>query len=222
MTTIVARLPFLRNLGLHVGMKLFYTDTSPFVRKVRVAAAELGLADRLSLEFLRPSPLKADPGLSKLNPLSKIPALVTDDGTVLYDSPVICEYLDSLTDRSMCPRSGPERFRVLCTQALTDGILEAGVNVFYESLHRPKESHFKPFLDGQTEKANQGLDELERLVVTFGKEPDLAQICVAVTFCWLEFRKPIGDIRTNRPKLTAWYETFSQRESMKTTAPPAT
>ncbi len=201
-------------------MKLVYTDTSPFARKVRVSAAELAIADRLSLEFLRPSPLKTDPTLSKLNPLSKIPALVLDDGTTLYDSPVICEYLDTLTPRTLCPRGGRERFRALCTQALTDGILEACVNVFYEQ-HRPKESHFQAFLDGQTQKANQGLDELERLANGFGKEPDLAQICAAVTVGWLEFRKPIGDVRTNRPTLTAWYDGFRERDSMKSTAPPA-
>lgn len=201
-------------------MKLFYTDTSPFVRKVRVAAAELGLADKIALEFLRPSPLKADPALSLLNPLSKIPALVLGDGTTLYDSPVICEYLDTLTPRALCPRSGPERFRVLRTQALTDGIVEAGVNVFYEHMHRPKEIHFQPFLDGQTQKANQGLDELERIAKDFGKEMDLAQICAAVTFGWFDFRKPIGDVRASRPALSAWYDIVSQRESMKTTVPP--
>ncbi len=202
-------------------MKLYFTDTSPFVRKVRVAAAELGISERLTLEFLRPSPLKADPVLSKLNPLSKIPALVLDDGTTLFDSPVICEYFDTLTERALCPRSGPARFRVLCIQALTDGILEACVNVFYEHMHRPKESHFQPFLDGQAEKANQGLDELERLAKDFGKEPDLAQICAAVTVGWLEFRKPIGDVRANRPTLAAFYDTFQKRPSMTSTAPPA-
>ena len=202
-------------------MKLFYTDTSPFVRKVRVVAAELGLAERISLEFLRPSPLQADPALSKLNPLSKIPALVLPDGTTLYDSPVICEYLDTLTARAMCPRAGPERFRALCTQALTDGILDASVNIFYEHMHRPKESHFQPFLAGQAQKANQGLDELERLAKGFGDAPDLAQICAAVTVSWLEFRKPFGDVRTGRPHLFAWHDGFRQRASMKSTEPPA-
>lgn len=95
------------------------------------------------------------------------------------------------------------------------------MNVFYEHQHRPKEKIFQPFLNGQTEKANQGLDELERLAKGFGKEPDLAQICAAVTIGWLEFRKPIGDVRKNRPTLSAWYDVFSQRESMRSTAPPA-
>jgi glutathione S-transferase len=201
-------------------MKLFFTETSPFVRKVRVAAAELGLADRLQLEFLRPSPLTADPGLSKLNPLSKIPALVLPDGSALYDSAVICDYLDSLTDaRPMCPRSGPERFANLRIQALADGTLEACVLVFYETMHRPKELHYQAWLDGQTQKATQGLDELERMAKSFGTEPDLGQICAAVTMGWLDFRKPIGDVRANRPALSAWFDQFNQRPSMQSTAP---
>src|SRR5580765_5387118 len=106
-------------------MKLYATNTSAFVRKVLVAAHELGLADRIEPVTLRPSPLKADPELSRKNPLNKIPALVLDDGTALYDSAVICEYLDSLALGSaprLVPASGPARFRVLRLQALADGV----------------------------------------------------------------------------------------------------
>ena len=202
-------------------MKLFFTDTSPYVRKVRVVAHELGLADRLTLEFLRPTPYKADPLLSKQNPLSKIPALVLDDGTSLYDSPVICEYLDTLHDgRPMCPRAGNERWATLRTQALTDGILEACILVFYETSQRPRELHYEAWLSGQREKANQGLDELERLASDFGPDVDLAQICAGVTLGWLELRNPLGDVRASRPELARWFESFRARPSMVSTAPP--
>jgi glutathione S-transferase len=201
-------------------MKLYFTETSPFVRKVRVAALELGLADRIQTEFLRPNPTTADPVLSAVNPLSKIPALVLDDGEVLYDSPVICEYLDSLSpNKKLIPASGPARFRTLRQQAMIDGLLEAAVLVFYERTGRPPEKHFEPWLAGQTAKANQGLDALEREVSSFGAEVDIAQICAGVTLEWLEFRKPIGDIRAGRPKLTAWYENFNKRPSMQATIP---
>jgi glutathione S-transferase len=196
-------------------MKLYYTNTSPFVRKVLVAARELGIESRLETIFLRPSPLKADPELSKNNPLSKIPALVLDDRTVLYDSPVICEYLDQ--EKKLVPAK--ERWRILRVQALCDGILEAAILVFYEKMHRPKDIQWEPWMNGQAEKARQGLDELEREAARFGDEIDLAQICAGVTLGWLEFRSAIGDVRAGRPQLTRWYERFAQRPSMVSTAP---
>src|SRR5262245_38024595 len=121
-------------------MRLFYTATSPFVRKVLVAAHELGIQSRIETTFLRPSPLKTDPTLSQVNPLSKIPALVLDDGTTLFDSTVICEYMDTLHERAkLVPAGGPERWRVLRGQALCDGILDAGILFFYEKKWRPAE-----------------------------------------------------------------------------------
>lgn len=197
-------------------MRLYHTPTSPFVRKVMVVAHELGV--ELETVFLRPTPLEADATLSHENPLSKIPVLVTPDGP-LYDSAVICEYLDG--GHELVPASGPERFRVLRTQALCDGILEAAVLVFYERAHRPKEMQFAPWIEGQTQKANQGLDALELEVEAFGDKVDLAQICAGVTIGWLEFRNATGDVRTNRPKLFRWYDAFRERPSMKSTEPHA-
>jgi glutathione S-transferase len=197
-------------------MKLFHTPTSPFVRKVMVLAHEIGVT--LETTFLRPTPVKADPILSKENPLNKIPVLVTPDGP-LYDSPVICEYLDR--ENKMIPASGAARWRVLRLQALCDGILEAGIVVFYEKTTRPPELHFEPWLAGQTEKIHQALDALELECDSFSSTVDLAQISAGITLGWLEFRKPIGDIRANRPKLFRWYDAFRQRPSMKDTEPRA-
>src|SRR5450432_1079384 len=107
-------------------MKLYWPASSPFARKVVVAAHEVGLGDRLELTFLRPTPTKANPLLSKDNPLSKIPVLILDDGTALFDSPVICEYLDSLHQGpKLVPASGGARWRTLKLQALCDGILDS-------------------------------------------------------------------------------------------------
>ncbi len=201
-------------------MKLFHTPTSPFVRKVLVAAHELGLADRVEAVLLRPSPTQADPTLSRANPLNKIPALALDDGTTLYDSPVICEYLDALAGSGkLLPASGPARWDVLRTQALADGVLDASILVFYERLHRPKELHWQAWLDGQTQKALQGLDALDAAAARFVDAPDLGQVAAACAVGWLEFRAPFGDVRAGRPNLTAWYERFAARPSMTATAP---
>jgi glutathione S-transferase len=192
------------------------------VRKVMVMAHETGLAGRIETTLLRPTPTKADPGLSHDNPLSKIPALITDDGLALYDSPVICEYLDSLhAGPKLIPARGAERFQVLRRQALGDGILEAAVLVFYERTMRPAAHQWASWISGQIEKATQGLDAVEREVGSFGDEVDLGQICVGALVGWLEFRNVLGDIRAGRPALTAWYERFRTRESMKATEPHA-
>ena len=202
------------------AMKLFATDTSPFVRKVWVAARELGLSSRIERVTLRPTPVEANPVLSAHNPLNKIPALVLDDGTAIYDSRVICEYLDTLhTGSKLVPASGPARFDVLRRQALCDGILDAGILAFYEVFQRPAELHWSPWIEGQRQKARQGLDALEREVDRFGPELDLSQICTGITVGWLEFRKPLGDVRPGRPRLFAWYEAFRKRASMAESEP---
>lgn len=207
-------------------MKLFHTPTSPFVRKVMVAAHETGLAGRIDIELLRPSPLATDAKLSTHNPLSKIPVLVTDDGTSLFDSRVICDYLDTLhTGEKLVPASGPDRWRVLRTQALSDGMLEAGVQIFYERLHRPKELQWSVWLDGQAAKALQALDALNADVAAFTGAPsrglDLGQIAVACTIGWFEFRQVLPNVREGRAPLFAWYDELRQRPSMKVTEPVA-
>jgi len=203
-------------------MKLFHTSTSPFVRKVMVTAHELGLAGRIESTHLRPSPLATDATLSRENPLSKIPVLVLDDGTPLFDSRVICEYLDTLHEgEKLVPASGAARWRVLRTQALADGILEAGIQIFYERAQRPKELQWQPWLDGQAAKARQALDALDAQVADLRGPLDLGQIAVAGAIGWLEFRDVLPGIREGRTALFAWYDEFRERPSMKATQPTA-
>ena len=200
-------------------MELFQTPTSPYVRKVLVAAHELGVANDLTLTYLRPSPAAADPTLSARNPLSKIPTLILDDGTALYDSPVICDYLDARAGYRLTPQSGPERWRALRVQALADGMLDAGILFFYESSQRPAALQWPTFLESQATRVRQGLDVLEREVDHFPAEVDIGQIAVACTLGWLAFRNPIPDLREGRPKLFAWYDAFAERPSMQATIP---
>lgn len=203
-------------------VKLFYTSTSPFVRKCLVVAHELGLAARIDTEMLRPSPLEPSPVLTRVNPLNKIPALVTDEGCVLYDSHVICEYLAHLAGGdAIVPPPGPARWTTLRRHALADGILEAAVLVFYERLNRPSELWWQPWLDGQRTKALQGLDALEAEATELGDGFDLGHIAAAATLGWLEFRDVLGDIRSPRPRLFAWYDRVLARPSMQATLPRA-
>jgi glutathione S-transferase len=202
-------------------MRLFYSTTSPFVRKVMVAAHETGLASRIQPVQLRPSPLRPDPELSRANPLSKIPALVLDDGTALIDSCVIVEYLDRLHDgKKLIPPEGAQRFRALRRQALADGIIESGVLVFYERTVRPELLRWEEWVSGQLTKVRQGLDALDAEAESFGSDFDIGQIAAAVAIEWLVFRA-VDDPLTGRKRLSSWYARVSERPSLQATVPRA-
>jgi glutathione S-transferase len=202
--------------------RLFASTTSPFVRKVNVVAREVGLGDQLELVLVRPPPGTNDAAVQRDNPLAKIPTLVEEGHPPLYDSPVICEYLDSLHDGPrLIPAGGPERWRVLRAQALSDGVLDAAILAYYEGIQRPPERAWEPWVNMQKGKALAGLDALEREVPAEGAPLDLGQIAVACMLGWMEFRKALGDVRAERPALFAWYEAFRQRPSLRATEPHA-
>ena len=138
-------------------MKLFHSPTSPFVRKVLVVADERGLRDRIELVPSVLSPTSPDAALSRSNPLGKIPALETDGGDVLFDSHVIAEYLDQMTDGPRLIPAGAGRWSVLRREALADGILDAGILVRYETFLRPEPLRWAAWIDGQLTKVTQGL-----------------------------------------------------------------
>ena len=203
-------------------MKLFYSPTSPYVRKVSVLAIETGLDARITRERIAVSPLKPDPALSLENPLVKIPTLVSDEGEALYDSAVICAYLDTLhAGAPLIPRSGPERWRVLRLQALADGLLDAAVLCKFEVSARPEEKRSAEWVAGQTAKAVQALDWAANEPALWYRPVNLGQIALACALGWLEFRQPIGEIRAGRADLFAWYDEFAKRPSMQATLPPA-
>ena len=131
-------------------MKLHYNVASPFVRKVMAVAIETGQDGRLEPVTPTMTPIKPDADLVQDNPLGKVPCLVTDDGAALYDSRVICEYLDSLHDGpKMFPPAGPARWRALRRQAEGDGIMDAAVLARYETFLRPKERRWPEWIEGQ-------------------------------------------------------------------------
>lgn len=203
-------------------MKLRSNRASPFARKTRILAREAGIAARVDEIEIAVSPVAPNEALARENPLVKIPALVTDEGETLYDSSVICEYLDTLhAGRKFFPASGPERFTALRRQALTDGILEAAVLCRYEMAVRPESLRWKDWLEGQKHKIRSGLDALEAEVGSWGDHFEIGQIGAACVCGYLDFRFADLNWRAGRPKLTAWFARAAQRPSVRETAPPS-
>lgn len=201
-------------------MRLRYAPNSPYVRKVLIVAIEVGIDGRIERIPTNTTPLEADIGLTQENPLAKIPSLTLEDGVTLFDSRVICEYLDSLGERdTVFPAPGPARWAALRHQALADGILEAVTACRYETVFRPVDKHWQPWMDGQMRKARQGLDALESGCDSLGGALDIGQIAAACTLGWLDIRLEEG-WRSDRPALSDWFDAFSRRPSMQATVPP--
>jgi glutathione S-transferase len=201
-------------------MKLHYNRASPFVRKVMAVAIEIGLDDRLEPVSRMMTPVKPDADLTEDNPLGKVPCLVTDDGATLYDSPVICEYLDSVHDGpKMFPVAGPARWKALRRQAEGDGIMDAGVLARYETFLRPKGRRWPEWVEGQKLKFRRALDSLEAEAEDFGDTVDIGTIAIGCALGYLDFRYASEHWRSGRPKLAAWYEKLAARASMQETQP---
>ena len=198
-------------------MKLYYSATSPYVRKVNVCAIELGLDEKLERIFT--NPWEKDDKLLADNPLSKVPTLITDDGIVLYDSPVICEYLDTVQGGGvLIPASGTEHWNVLRLQALGDGILDAAVLRFLER-KRPNFQQSSEWDSIQQSAIQRALEYLESKVNEWKTDVTIGQIAVACALGYLDFRFAEDNWRQGQPGLTGWFETFAQRESMQATIP---
>ena len=202
-------------------MKLFHSATSPFVRKCLVAAHELGLMARIALVPSAPHPVNRDAGVVAHNPLGKIPTLVTDDGLVLYDSRVICEYLDSLAGGRLFPRDGAARWNALTLQSLGDGLLDAGVLIRYETFARPEPLRWPDWITGQTAKLTAGLAGIERHAAAFDDRVDIGTISLVCALGYLDLRFASLAWRDRHPATAAWFADFSARPSMLATRPPA-
>jgi len=201
-------------------MRLWFNPASPFARKVRVVARETGLAGHIEEINTVVSPIKPNAGLARENPLVKIPALATLDLGTLYDSAVICEYLDSLHHGTpLFPGAGPERWRALRLQALGDGVLEASVLMRYESAVRPQPLQWSDWTAGQFAKVRGGLDTLEQECPGWGERFAIGEITAACVLGYLDFRFPGEAWRESRRALARWYERIAQRPSVKATVP---
>ena len=198
-------------------MKLRYSPTSPYVRKVTVTAAETGLEDRI--ERVPGNPWAPDTDVVDDNPLGKVPALITDGGEVLYDSPVICEYLDGLHDGAkLFPPSGGARWTALRRMALADGMTDAAVLRLLES-RRPDDRRSEDWINRQAAVVRRGLAALEDEASGLGDAVTIGHIAIGCMLGYVEFRFPGEDWRGDHPALARWYETFAARPSMAATVP---
>ncbi len=189
-------------------MKLLFSPFSPYVRKVRMAVIMKGLSDRIEAVAVDTNPLD-NPELSSANPLSKIPALVIDGSTAIFDSNVICEYLDSLAPQPVLfPASGVERIRTLTLGSLADGILDAALLLVYEKRFRPEEKWHAPWMARQQGKIDRALDYLEKAPPAWRGTPDYGHLTLACALGYLDLR--LGSAwRSSRPKLVAWLDEFA-------------
>ena len=198
-------------------MKLYFSAASPFVRKCLVCAHELGMRGQIELVPAAPHPVNRDHALVAQNPLGKIPTLLTAQGDVLYDSRVICEYLNDAARGTMLPAPGPARWRVLVDQSLADGIMDAAVLTRYETNMRPENLRWDAWAAGQLEKVSSGLAEIEKRAASLEGRIDLGVIAIACALGYLDLRYATLAWRETHPRIAAWFARFNQRESMTAT-----
>jgi glutathione S-transferase len=199
-------------------MRLHWSPRSPFVRKVMIVAHERGLADRLDCVRTVAAMTTPHPELMRDNPLSKIPTLVLDNGTALYDSPVICEYLDALDGKpKLFPADREQRMRALRRQALGDGFLDLLVLARNERLReQPSELH----LSSASARTAAVLDALEREADALAASGfDIGHIAIGCSLSYLDFRFAEEDWRKRHPRLGIWHAVFAARPSVVATRP---
>lgn len=184
------------------------SPTSPFGRKVKIAAAILGLSDRI--EVVAADTSDPQDTLRQQNPLGKIPILILENGETLYDSRVIVEYLDHLAGGGRIFPAGPERFAALRQQALADGIMDAAVLQVLEGRWRPADRHEPKWLEHQEGKVRRALDHAEAHLSTPASEIHIGHIALACALGYLDFRMG-GRWRESCPKLVSWLADFEAR-----------
>ncbi len=200
-------------------MKLYYNPASPFVRKVLVVAAECGIADQIEKEEIALTPVNSHAPLNSENPLGKIPSLLLANNESLYDSRVICEYIDALADGGLFPPNGSARWTALRRQATADGFCDAAVLVRYEGFVRPSEKQWPDWAEAQLKKCRRAIDVLEKDSASFGDTVDIGTLSVAVALGYFDFRNDEEAWRNNAPNLAKWYEGFALRPSLVKTQP---
>ena len=202
-------------------MKLRWSATSPYVRKVMMVAIETGMDS--AIELINTNAWASEAALTGENPLSKVPTLALGDGTILFDSPVIAEYIDTLHDGArLLPTSGNGRWNALRQQALADGILDAAVLRRLETTQRPPEQQSENWLNRQAIAITRALDALETEAASLPvDQPTIGSISIACALGYLDFRFADEPWRDSRPALASWFAKVSARPSYVKTEPPA-
>lgn len=189
-------------------MEVTQSFNSPFVRKVRLAVAMKGLEAKVA--FIDPDKDGArNEALRAANPLNKLPAARLEDGTLIYDSHVICEHIDTLSPKPVLfPPAGPARLRTLTLAALADGIMDASILVVYEGRFRPKEKWHQEWVDKQQVKIDEALAHLESNIPDWSGTPDYGHITLACALGFLDLRQG-GKWRQSCPRLVGWLARFA-------------
>ncbi|GAA2842902.1 glutathione S-transferase [Aminobacter aminovorans] len=195
-------------------MILYYQTHSPFARKTLVFAHEAGIAERLEVIHQETSPTLRNARVFAENPLGKVPVLLRDAGEPIFDSDVICAYLDTLHDGvKMIPGEGEARWRALRLQAVAQGLAQAGIGLRWERERRPEQLRYPALAEGYNDKIEATYDWLEGAIA---EAPlNVGHIAVATALSWMAFRE-LPSFR-GRARLTAWFDAFEQRPSMLAT-----
>lgn len=202
-------------------MKLFYSPMSPYVRKVVVALHELDKTDQVELLEIATTAFQSDTNLIASNPLGKIPALIREDGVTLYDSRVICAFLNDTFDGTLYP-TGKRRWETLALEATGDGIMDCAVSMAYETRLRPESEQSPQWIEAQWAKIARALSVLNTRWMSHLAGPvDMGQIAVASALSYVEFRHGARDWRSGNTALADWHAAFESRPSMQASQPPA-
>ncbi len=195
-------------------MKLYFSPTSPYVRKCLTCAHELGLAGRIQLLPSKAHPVDRDAGIISANPLGKVPTLINDEGQAFYDSRVICEYLDHLAGGMLFPVNAG-RWNALALQALADGIMDAALLVRYEDAVRPEALRWVDWRRGQLDKVATSLAALEAGTPALDQTVHIGTVTLGCALWYLDLRFAELAWQQQHPKLAAWWAVFGARPSMK-------
>lgn len=197
-------------------MKLYFSATSPYVRKCLVTARELGVDQHITLLGANAHPVNRDRTLVAANPLGKVPTLVTDDGLALYDSRVICEWLDArFGSGTLFPREGAARWQALVLQSLADGVLDAALLARYETAVRPEAQRWADWTAGQMDKIHTSLQSLEQAPQQLQGRVDIGTLALACALGYLDLRYADWGWRARYPRLADWAAGFMQRPSLQ-------
>ena len=202
-------------------MKLTFSPASPFARKVRIAAIELGLIDKIEFVPTAVVPGQANDEYTRINPLKKLPALILDNGDVVIDSYVIVEYLDELAGGGkLIPASGPNRWKVKSDHSLLQGMLDSMLLCRYERMVRPQGLQWQAWSDDHWNRAWSGMARFERQADVLSRPLDIVQIALTCVLGYADFRFADCGWRKAYPNLDAFHERMLSRPSVKVSLPP--
>ncbi len=201
-------------------MKLSFSAASPFARKVRIAAIELGLIDKIEFTPATVAPGQANEDYSRITPLKKLPVLITNDGDVILDSYVIVEYLNEMAGGSLIPDYGPQRWKTKTNHSLINGMLDSMLLCRYERMVRPQGLQWQAWSDDHWNRAWTGMARFENMPDVLNGPFDISQIGLVCVLGYADFRFADCGWRKAYPKLDAFHQKMLERPSVKISVPP--